>query len=211
MPTDVPLRCDCGHVRGVVAGASPSTGNRMICYCDDCQMFAWWLDRTDVLDAWGGTDVVQVAPATVRITDGADELRCVRQYEKGAFRWYADCCRTPIANTVPWIPFVGVIHRCMDHRAGGRTRDEVLGPPIARVHGRFAVGTPPDTHGKVPLGVIVRVLGRLASWVLRGKAKPSPFFGADKRPIVEPRVLTSAEREALRDRMRQHAAAAATT
>lgn len=203
MPTELPLRCDCGRVRGVVANVSPSTGNRMICYCDDCQSFAWFLDRVDVLDEWGGTDVFQVAPATVRITDGVDQLRCVRQYANGSFRWYAGCCRTPIANTVPSIPFVGIIHRCMDHRADGRSRDDVLGPPVARVHGRYAVGTPPATHPKVPLGILVRVLRVLVTWIVRGQAKPSPFFDAKKRPLVEPRVLSTGEREAIRERMRQ--------
>ena len=56
---DLPLRCKCGHVRGVAVDVSPSTGFRFVCYCGDCQAFARFLRRTDVLDAAGGTDIFQ--------------------------------------------------------------------------------------------------------------------------------------------------------
>ena len=39
MPTDVPIRCACGSLRGVVKDVTPGDGNRCICYCDDCQSF----------------------------------------------------------------------------------------------------------------------------------------------------------------------------
>ncbi len=29
---------------GVATDASPATGNRLVCYCDDCQAFAWFLE-----------------------------------------------------------------------------------------------------------------------------------------------------------------------
>jgi len=61
------LRCRCGEVRAVVKDPSPKTVNRVICYCDDCQAFAHQLGRSDLLDVHGGTDVVQVAPATVPV------------------------------------------------------------------------------------------------------------------------------------------------
>ena len=59
------FRCRCGEVRGFVADASPRTVNRVVCYCDDCQAFAHRLGRADLLDAHGGSDVVQVAPASL--------------------------------------------------------------------------------------------------------------------------------------------------
>ena len=211
MPTDIPLRCGCGQVRGVATAVSPASGNRMVCYCDDCQAFAHHLDRADVLDAHGGTDVFQVAPAQVRITEGHAQLRCLRLSEKGAFRWYAGCCRTPLANTVPWIPFVGIIHAFMDHPAGGRSRDEALGQPIALVNGRFAVGgTPPHAHPKAPLGVIARVLRVMLGWIVRRQTRPSPFFDArTKQPVVTPHVLTPDERRAAYERVRRSGATVA--
>ncbi|HET7540677.1 MAG TPA: DUF6151 family protein [Polyangiaceae bacterium] len=61
MPRDIPLRCDCGTLTGVALGAGPSTGCRVVCYCDDCQAFARFLARPDTTDEWGGTDIFQIA------------------------------------------------------------------------------------------------------------------------------------------------------
>jgi hypothetical protein len=62
MTTRAELRCRCGEVRGFVADASPRTVNRIVCYCDDCQAFAHRIGRADLLDAHGGSDIVQVRP-----------------------------------------------------------------------------------------------------------------------------------------------------
>ena len=56
-PLDLPICCRCGHVRGIAREVSPSAGFRFVCYCKDCQAFARFLDRPDVLDAAGGTDI----------------------------------------------------------------------------------------------------------------------------------------------------------
>jgi hypothetical protein len=138
-------------VRGVASEVSPTAGFRVFCYCKDCQAFARFLDRADVLDAAGGTDIFQLPPGRVKLAAGADALRCVCLGNRGVFRWYADCCRTPIANTAgAGFPLIGVVHSFMDHAfmddafteslAGGRSRDEVLGPPLCRIHERSATG-----------------------------------------------------------------------
>jgi Family of unknown function (DUF6151) len=67
MPFDVPLRCRCGRVCGIANDVAPSVGFRLICYCKDCQAFARFLERSDVLDAAGGTDIFQMPPGRVRI------------------------------------------------------------------------------------------------------------------------------------------------
>jgi hypothetical protein len=77
MPSDFPLRCRCGHVRGIAGEVSPSTGFRFVCYCTDCQAFTRFLDRADVLDGAGGTDIFQLPPGRVKLTAGAGALRCV--------------------------------------------------------------------------------------------------------------------------------------
>jgi Family of unknown function (DUF6151) len=58
-PLDVVLGCRCGRERGVASHVSPSTGLRFVCYCNDCHAFARFLDRRDVLNAAGGTDIFQ--------------------------------------------------------------------------------------------------------------------------------------------------------
>ncbi len=202
MTTRVPLKCRCGQVRGT-AEVSPQSGNRLICYCDDCQAFAHFLERGDVLDAAGGSDIFQMAPARLQITQGAEALRCVRLSPKGLIRWYTDCCHTPVGNTIgARPPFVGVPEAFMDHEGDGRSRDEVLGKPLARAFARFAAGAAPsDAHPGVPVRAMFRVVGLLARWWLTGKGTPSPFFDAvTHAPRVEPRVLARAERDALRRR-----------
>jgi len=59
------LSCSCREVRGLVSDVAPNTVNRVICYCDDCQAFLHKIERADLLDGQGGTDIVQFAPASV--------------------------------------------------------------------------------------------------------------------------------------------------
>jgi hypothetical protein len=198
--SNIPLKCRCGHVRGVATDVAPSTGFRFVCYCKDCQAFARFLGRPDVLDPAGGTDILQMPPARVRLTAGTDALRCLRLPEK-VLRWHADCCRTPIANTAadPRFPLAAVIHSFMDHQADGRSRDEALGPPLCRIYeGSATAPLPPNAPPPPSLGVFARRASRLIVWWVRGLARPTPFFdGGTKAPRAVPRVLTPSERAAL--------------
>ena len=68
---DLPLRCSCGDVRGNVRDVTPYSDMRVVCYCNDCQAFARALGREDaILDTWGGTDILQVIPPRIEITQG---------------------------------------------------------------------------------------------------------------------------------------------
>src|SRR5690348_17955313 len=112
MTKNAALRCRCGEVRGVVTDVAPNTVNRVVCYCDDCQAFLHYLGRADLLDAHGGSDIVQVAPASLSFERGADRIAGLRLTPKGLHRFYATCCKMPLGNTVgPAIPFVGKIGR----------------------------------------------------------------------------------------------------
>lgn len=200
MQSDIPLKCACGKLRGSALGVSPSTGNRVVCYCGDCQAFARFLGRPDITDQWGGTDIYQMPPSRVRISSGEDVLSCMRLSPKGLLRWYCGACKTPVGNTVKAsMPFVGLIHNFMDHAGDGRSRDEVLGKPAGYVWMKTAIGTLPDSIRKSSqLRIIARSLKLLGKWWLTGAGSPSPFF--DERtgaPRAEPRVLTLEERRAL--------------
>ncbi len=198
----LPLRCRCNHVRGVASDVSSSTGFRFVCYCTDCQAFARFLERTDVLDPEGGTDIFQMPPAHVKITAGADAMRCLRLSPgTGVLRWYTDCCRTPIGNTAagPRFPIVALIHSFMDHEADGRSRDEVLGPLLCRIYERSAIGPlSPDGPPLPSFGVFARRGSKVLGWWLRGLSRPTPFFDdRAKAPRAVPRVLAQSERAAL--------------
>ena len=200
MPFDLPLRCRCGHVRGVARDVSPSAGFRLVCYCKDCQAFAHFLERPDALDAAGGTDIFQMPPGRVELTAGADALRCL-SFSGKVLRWYADCCKTPIVNTAASarFPLIGLIHSFMDFEASGRAGDEILGPPLCGIHERSAVGPlPADAPPAASLSVFVQRASKVLGWWMRGLGRPNPFFDARTgAPLTVPRVISLEERAAL--------------
>lgn len=200
MLPDLPLRCKCGHVRGVAHGVSPSSGFRLVCYCKDCRAFARILARPDVLDAAGGTDIFQMAPGRLKLTAGVDALRCMRFSEK-VLRWYTDCCRTPIANSAvsPRFPLIGLIHSFMDFEACAGSRDETLGPPLCCIHERSASGPlPADAPPAAAFGIVTQRASNVHGWWLRGLGRPNPVFDSGTRaPLSTPRLVTSEERAAL--------------
>ena len=195
---DVALKCRCGALQGVARGLSEGQVRRIVCYCDDCQAYARYLGGADrVLDAHGGTEVTPIAPAKLRFTQGAERLACVRLSPRGMIRWHAACCDTPVANSTPnsRIPFAGVVHTILDFPSGGPTREQALGPVFAGVQGRFAIGQPPaGTAQGVSLRVIATTIRFLATGLVRGHHRPSPFFDAKGEPSRMPYVLTLAER-----------------
>ncbi|MBI3204178.1 MAG: hypothetical protein HYZ29_21760 [Myxococcales bacterium] len=201
---DIPLRCTCGAVKGVAREVSPRRGTRVVCMCIDCQTYAQFLGRADeILDAHGGTDIFQLAPGQLEIQQGADRLRCVRLSAKGAMRWYADCCKTPVGNTAPSprIPFVGVPHLFMDHGASPDGRERDLGPVRFRVQAEDGHGeVPPGSHPRFPPRLLARTLFFLLRTRLTGLARPTPFWDDRGQPSVTPLVLSKAERAELRQR-----------
>jgi len=201
------MRCRCGEVRAVVKDPSPSTVNRVICYCDDCQAYAHQLGRADLLDSHGGTDIVQVAPASLTFLQGQDKIAGLRLSPKGLYRWHARCCNTPVGNTVsPSIPFVGVV--AQSFASARQTPDQLFGRPVGAILGKFAVGDVPKEAQRVSFALIFRALRLVLSWRLGGKAWPHPFFDqATRQPRYPITVLTREQRDALRPLCGPHPAA----
>lgn len=189
--TTLALSCRCGSVRGEAGRVTPTTGTHVICYCDDCQAFARFLgDAGDILDAWGGTPIYQMAQGRVVITAGADNIRCVRLTPKGMHRWYCGCCRTPIGNTLgPGAPFIGLIHTFLADEAAAGPH---LGPVQGLIFTRFAGADAPDTVRTTTNSptLLFTALRRILGWKLRGLGKPSPFFKNGKA-VVEPEILAT--------------------
>lgn len=192
----LPLSCTCGRLRGVFSAAS-TKGARGVCYCDDCQAYARWLDRDDLVDAHGGTEMIQTWPSRLRIDEGAGELSLLRLSPMGLHRWYAGCCRTPVGNTFgrERTPFVGLMRRLV------AADDEALDGLYGRAHGvqgRFAKGgCPPGALPSASIGVIVGAMGILARGLAAGGGSPTPFFDAKGRPVAQARVLDRGERALL--------------
>jgi len=198
MSTGMEVHCRCGEVRGFIADASPNTVNRVVCYCDDCQAFAHQLGRADLLDAHGGSDIVQFAPGSLTFVQGQDRIVGLRLTPKGLFRWYTRCCNTPVGNTVsPAIPFVGIVVEALD--GGAQRADDVFGKPIGAILGKYAVGDVPAASRGMSLSLMWRAIRLVLGWRLRGHAWPNPFFRRDTRaPIYPVTVLSQSERDALR-------------
>jgi hypothetical protein len=116
-------------------------------------------------------------------------------------RWYADCCRTPIANSAatPRFPLIGLIHSFMDFEACGSSRDEMLGPPLCRIHERSAVRPlPADPPPAASFAILARRASKMLGWWMLGLGRPNPVF--DDRtgaPLFAPRLVTPEERAAL--------------
>jgi hypothetical protein len=189
--------CRCGSVRGRLADATPGSVNHVICYCDDCQAFAHWLHRGDLLDARGGSDIVQVAPGSVSFDAGHDRIAGVRLTPKGLYRWYARCCHTPLGNTVsPAIPFVGIVTEALD--IDGQSADRQFGPPVGAIKGEYALGEPPPGSKGIQLSLMLRAIVNVLGWRLKGRVWPHPFFSRSGETLYSVTVLSHAEREALR-------------
>lgn len=190
--SELELACDCGKVSGVLSDISPRKRSYLVCYCDDCQQFAKELGReSDVLDSYGGTGVVQGTLAQVTIRTGQEHLKSLRLTSRGILRWYAECCNTPIANTVSAkLPFVGVVRSFVkDERA-----EELLGPVSLRIFGRFANDPPDDLdiHPRAPITLAFQLGPRILGARLRGEGRDSSFFDAAGEPTVPPRVVSEA-------------------
>lgn len=188
--TDVALTCKCGQVSGRIPDITPGYHIRVICYCDDCQAFARALEREDaILDVYGGTGILQVIPPAIEIAQGHDQLRCLRLRPKGLYRWYTECCKTAVANTVSaGLPFAGVIHDFI----AAEVPDAVLGPVRYRVQGKYAHGIPTGQHiyPRFPLHSFLKVLPKLLIARLRGQQRLSPFFDVHGTPVSSPRVMS---------------------
>jgi hypothetical protein len=195
----LPLRCRCGHVRGIANMAASNPGFRFVCYCGDCQAFARFLKRPDVLDEAGGTDIFHMPAGRVELVAGTDAVRCL-QFSRKVFRWYTECCLTPIGNTAgPRFSVVGLIHSFMSNDADGHTRDEVLGAPRCRIFEGSAIGPlPPNAPPPLSLRLIALRVPTILGWWLRGLGWPHPFFDDHTNaPLSRPRIFAPAERAAL--------------
>jgi hypothetical protein len=140
-------------------------------------------------------DILQIAPAKIRFTQGFEQVRITRLSPKGLLRSWAGCCRTPIGNLLarPRVPFIGVAVPFVVPEARA-----ALPASSGGIHGRLAIGgCPPGVHPSAPVGLLARTGWRMLGRALRGEHRPSPFFGVDGQLTVAPEVLALEVRAAL--------------
>jgi Family of unknown function (DUF6151) len=184
-------RCRCGKLAGEVD--VNTTINRGICYCKDCQAFAYFLRAPErILDAQGGTDIVQTSPQALTFTAGREHLACMGLTPHGLMRWYAACCSTAIGNTTAnyRLSFVGLIHDCLANST--QTLDASFGPVLMRVNTQSAAGEPKPS-GPGVFGAALRLGGMMLKARITGAYRRTPFFSERGEPIARPKVLTADE------------------
>lgn len=186
MPETQTWTCGCGATRLAIRTGD---GSRALCYCRDCRAFTRHFGRTDMLDAAGGSDLYLVAPHHIRILEGEANLAAIRLTGKGPVRWYAACCGTPMANTMPTraIPYVTTL-------VGGFEDPDALGPIQAQAYRKQALGYVEREGGSFLL-VALAVLRRAAGAGITGKWRRNPFFDDAGEPRVRWKRLGGEERE----------------
>jgi len=192
---DLSVRCRCGHFELAARDVSPAVASRVICHCDGCRKFAERL-APELLDEHGGTERFQVTPACLEIVSGQDALGCMQQSRKGALRWVALCCRTPIGLTLSShrVPFVGLDVRRIDVDALPSQLMDVIGPVRARVNGDFPRGERAllQADARSLFGMLVHLMPLTWKWWRRGDQRRSPFFSLPTgEPVVEVEKLFS--------------------
>jgi len=180
------IQCDCGKFKAKLAEFPKNSPGRVVCYCDDCQSFLQKIQREELLDPHGGTELVPVYPCDMEFTQGAEYLKCYKLSPKGLSRWATDCCGSPIANTRAHFPWVGIFHRAFTREDPDYLQK--LGPIRSRIMGKYAKSKPPF---KVPEKMGFKVLYSVMPFILKGKIfkkdKNSQFYEPDgKIPISEP-------------------------
>ena len=183
------LGCECGAVSGSAEISAPGDCNRLLCYCRDCRAFAEELGKADtVLDACGGTEIVQLTPSQVSLDSGLDQVACLRFGEKGLHRWYCRCCNTPLGNTLTaGMPFIGVIRQFIVDPG----LDASAGPVLGAVHRKSATAELPlrVLAGKTEAGLMLRIMMKLLAWKFAGKQNPNPLFDETGAPVTEPVIV----------------------
>jgi hypothetical protein len=191
-----PLQCRCGTIKGYVA--NPGAGRRAICYCKDCQAFARFLRQAQtILDVAGGTRIVATSPDNVHFSQGLDALACVSLSNRGLLRWYAACCNTPIGNTPRdfKVPYIGLIENCL--QSVTPPVEESFGPTRIVLNVQSATIPVKSSSLRTTLAM-VRLMAAVIGARLRGAYKRNPLFQQSTgAPVVSPRILSKAEREAV--------------
>ena len=141
-------------------------------------------------------------PQYISFTRGIEKLACLSLTEQGLLRWYAGCCQTPIGNVLRnyKISYVGLVHNCLEN--GPTTIDSSFGPVRMVANGKHAKGKT-DLMVLSTLMSVIGLAGSLLRARLDGSYKKTPFFEpASGTPIVQPHVLSAAERLRLKNNVK---------
>jgi hypothetical protein len=180
--------CECGLVAGEISNSDELVGLRFSCMCKDCQNYAHFLGKADqVLDKSGGTEVVAVFPKLIAFTKGFENIRGNKlTTESGTFRWFSQCCKSPIANSMSSkAGYIGLYTQRLS-----LADRESLGPICVRANGESGIPPlPPGTSQKFPLKWAFVTIRQIFRGRLKGLMRPNPFFDSQDLPLAPVEIL----------------------
>ena len=168
------INCYCGQTSLELNESGLQLGNHLVCYCESCRKFPSQVGaQGEYIDEYGGSRILQVPPACVRITGGQENLNSLKLTPKGPDRWFTRCCQTPLANTsIPALPFLAlIIPSDLQQQLDSR-----IGAPNYHVNVEGALKTlAPERKASNMAAYLFKFLGQMISWRLKGLATPRPF------------------------------------
>lgn len=183
------IKCDCHKFTAKVEPFPKCSAGIVFCYCDDCQKYLKKIGRPELLDDYGGSEIIPVYPNNFVITNGIENLVCHSLSPNGLRRWTTSCCQTPIANTLPRFPWLGLSGKAVKN-AGGSDY-ESLGDVRSRIMGKYKTSDAPfKISEKLSLKDGFVVLPFVVKGFLFKLYSRNPFFEKDgKTPISEVHIL----------------------
>lgn len=187
------LQCQCGRLRGQLERTEHAVRGK--CYCKDCRTYASYLDRLELThDDAGGAEFIATSANNLVFDQGTDNLACLSLSDRGLLRWYAACCKAPIANTTrDWkFPYVGLFRNGLNSDSAAYER--AFPKMQMHVNTRSAKTKPPGASLKT-LIALSRFLPRVFAGRLNGSYRTTPFFvsplGVPSAPVY---ILSNKER-----------------
>ena len=174
--------CRCGRLRGAVRDVDRAAYTHVVCHCADCRAAYTHLGMADPEKV----GILQTTQDRIAVEAGGEHLRVFRHTARGALRWYAECCDTPL--------FYTPLKARLVHVGVNTDRLEEAVPTPVEAEG--FVPTAKGTKHKGAGRMVARMVSRMAAKNLNGAWRGTPFFREDGTPAVDPRVLSREERAA---------------
>jgi len=183
------ISCDCGKFKASLTAFPKNSPGRLVCYCLACRTYLEKINRKDLLDEYGGTEIIPAYPNEIEITRGKDLLKCNCLKKTGTYRWTTTCCNSPIANTKGVFPWAGIVYSAYTNEDSAAL--EKLGVVRCRVFGRDALkNAPSNISNSIKLKDLLVVIPFVVKGKILRKGYNSPFLGSDNAtPISSPEVL----------------------